>query len=49
MIETICVIVLCLIFLAVLIFMFPLVVDTVKNEIDLIKQDKKKRKRGKRK
>lgn len=44
MLETICVIIMCLILLAVLVMMFPLVVDTVRNEIDLIKQEKKKKK-----
>lgn len=44
MFETICVIIMCLILLTVLVLMFPLVVDTVRNEIDLIKQEKRKRK-----
>jgi hypothetical protein len=44
MVEIICVGMMCLILLAVLILMFPLVVDTIKNEIDLIKQEKRKRK-----
>ena len=47
MIETICVIIMCMILVAVLVMMFPLVVDTIRNEIDLIKQEQ--RKRGKRK
>lgn len=44
MIETICVIIMCLILVAVVVMMFPLVVDTVRNEIDLIKQEKKRKK-----
>lgn len=48
-VEIIGVIILYLIFLAVLVMMFPLVVDTVRNEIDLIKEFKRKRKGGTRK
>lgn len=46
MIETICVIIMCLILLAVLVLMFPLVVDTIRNEIDLIKQERKRKRKG---
>ena len=46
MIETICVIIMCLILVAVLVLMFPLVVDTVRNEIDLIKKEIKRKRKG---
>ena len=45
-IEIIGVIILYLIFLAVLVLMFPLVVDTVRNEIDLIKKEIKRKRKG---
>lgn len=46
MIEIICVIIMCMILVAVVVMMFPLVVDTVRNEIDLIKQEIKRKRKG---
>jgi hypothetical protein len=45
-VEIIGVIILYLILFAVVVMMFPLVVDTVRNEIDLIKKEIKRKRKG---